>query len=353
MELREGNRYPKVLVGVNVGLAVVDCIIALLAFFQLMRIHSRNSHLGWTRQKVFHFIIGSSNFGYSIYFALTLVAACEGWLWWTHSCGFVAMACPKILFLLAFLLLLSFWVDLCHQSNEEDEDEEDTTHEALLDKMNKPQLKRESRRKCCSFRSINVGSRQKVVILVTVFIFLTMITSAVLLWIDRGRATIESSVVERVYVDLFATVVLSLGIALACYGIVLFLKMSKIRSERASSEMWKVAGLAMVCVVCFTSSALVAIFTDIPLLYHWNQQTTNGVYTSLFLVMYYFIGSSVPSAFILWVMRELPPPLVIRRQQDSRTMTFVSDIPVGVNPQRWTAATTTQNQKQVSKASPI
>ncbi|KAG9145648.1 hypothetical protein Leryth_018703 [Lithospermum erythrorhizon] len=343
MELREGT-YPNLLVGVILGLAIVDCIIAILAFFQLMRIHSRNSHLGWTRQKVFHFIIGSSNLGYSTYFALNLVAACEGWVWWSHLWGFVAMACPKILFLLAFLLLLSFWVDLCHQSNEEDEDEEDSPREALLDKVNKPLLKGESQRKCCSFRTIHVGSRQKVVILVTLLIFMMMITSAVLLWIGRRINTTESSVVVRVYVDLFAVVVLSLGIALACYGLVLFLKMSKIRSDRASSETWKVAGLAVVSLICFTSSALVAIFTDIPLLYYWHQQTTNDVYTSLLLVMYYFIGSSVPSAFILWVMRELPPPQVIRRQQDSRTLTFVSDSTVAVNPQRWTAATTTQNQ---------
>ncbi|CAA2990857.1 tobamovirus multiplication 1 [Olea europaea subsp. europaea] len=63
LELREGSCYPKALVGVNVGLACVDGVIAALAFCQLMRIHSRNSQLGWTRQKVFHLMIGSSNLG--------------------------------------------------------------------------------------------------------------------------------------------------------------------------------------------------------------------------------------------------------------------------------------------------
>ncbi|KAG9138902.1 hypothetical protein Leryth_007525 [Lithospermum erythrorhizon] len=316
-----------------------------------MRIHARDSHLGWSRQKVFHFIIGSANLGYFLYFVLTLVAACKGWLCWSHLCGFIVMACPKILFLVAFLLLLSFWVDLVHQSNDEDEDEEYSPYETLLEQRNKSNSVLENQRKCCSFRSIGVGSRQKVVILVTLLIFILMIASALLIWIGRGRNPIDSAVVARVYVDLFAIAVLLLGGALTCYGLILFLKMRKVRSERASSEMWKVGGLAIVSVLCFTSSSLVAILTDIPLLYHWHRQTINGAYTSLLLVVYYFLGSSVPSAFVLWVMRELPP-LPVKRQQES-TIAYISDNSVTIDPHRWTAATTTQNQMQVSRASPI
>ncbi|KAK9936737.1 hypothetical protein M0R45_013563 [Rubus argutus] len=44
---------------------------------------------------------------------------------------------------------------------------------------------------------------------------------------------------------LFAMVTLLLGGALACYGLLLCLRMRTVRSERASSEMWKVAGLAL------------------------------------------------------------------------------------------------------------
>lgn len=58
----------------------------------------------------------------------------------------------------------------------------------------------------------------------------------------------------------------------------------------------------------------------------------------------YFPGSSVPSVFVLWVMRELPPPLVTYRQQESRTIAFISDSSVTVQPQRWTAAASAQNQ---------
>ncbi|CAK9181731.1 unnamed protein product [Ilex paraguariensis] len=256
------------------------------------------------------------------------------------------MACPKILFLAAFLLLLSFWVDLCHQANdEEDEDEGCSSQEALLDKTNRPQSNTDSHRKCCSFRCFRIGSRQRVVILVTVLVFMLMMASAVLIWIGMGKNSIDSSVVARVYVDLFAIAVLLLGGALASYGLVLFLKMGKVRSERAASEMWKVAGLAIVSVLCFTSSAFVALFTKIPVLYHWPQQEINDVRTSLLLIVYYFIGSSVPSAFVLWVMRELPASIVVNSQEESRTIAFISDSSMTLHPQRWTAATSLQNQR--------
>ncbi|PSS02945.1 Tobamovirus multiplication protein [Actinidia chinensis var. chinensis] len=352
-ELRDGSCYPKALAGMNVALACIGSAISVLAFYQLIRIQARNSHVGWTRQKVFHLMIGLSNMGYFVYFVLTLVAACKGWLCWSHSCGFIFMASPEILFLAAFLLLLSFWVDLCHQANDEDEeDEECSPQEALLEKTsNKPHSIANSHRKCCSFRAIHVGSRQKVVILVIALIFIIMIASAVLIWIGLGRNPIDSAVVARVYVDLFAITILLLGGALACYGLVLFLKMKKVRSERAASETRKVAGLAVVSVLCFTSRALVALFTDIPMFYHWHGQHVNGVYTSLLLILYYFIGSSIPSAFVLWVMRELPPSVVVNVQEESRIIAFIHDSSVTLNPRRWTAAASSQNQ--ASRASPI
>ncbi|XP_057464016.1 uncharacterized protein LOC130753871 isoform X2 [Actinidia eriantha] len=326
-ELRDASCYPKILVGVDLALACIDGVISVFAFYQLMRIQARNSHLGWTRQK--------------------------DWACWSHSCGFIVMACPKILFLAAFLLLLSFWVDLCHQANdEEDEDEECSPQEALLERAsNKPHSNADSHRRFCSFRVIHVESRQKVVILVTAVIFVIMITSAVLIWIGMGRNPIDSDMVARVYVDLFSIAILLLGGALACYGLLLFSKMREVRSERATSETWKVAGLAVVSVLCFTSSALVALFTDIPMLYYWQHQHVNGVYTSLLLILYYFIGSSVPSAYVLWVMRELPPSISVNVVEESMTIAFIHDSSVTINPQNWTATASSQNQ--VSRASPI
>ncbi|XVF40170.1 hypothetical protein PTKIN_Ptkin01aG0090100 [Pterospermum kingtungense] len=354
-EKEKSCSFPRELVGVNVGLACFDGVIAILAFTQLTRIYSRNSQLGWTRQKVFHLLIGSTNTGYFVYFVLTLIAACRGWLCWSYSCGFVAMAFPRILFFATFLLLLSFWVDLCHQADdEEEEDDEQGFLEALLqNSLNRRRTAlSDGRRICYPFRLIHVGSRQKIVILVTLLVFLFMMTFAVLIWIGMQENPIDSSTVARVYVDLFAAAILLLGGALACYGLLLCRKMRNVRSERASCEIWKVAGLAIVSVLCFTSSALVALFTDIPMLYHWHELHIDGVYTSLLLILYYFIGSSVPSAFVLWVMRELPPMSVANVQEESSRLTFITDNSAEIHrPQSWT--TTASSQNQVSRGSPI
>ncbi|XP_058101128.1 uncharacterized protein LOC131245588 isoform X2 [Magnolia sinica] len=299
-------------------------------------------------------MIGSSNVGYVIYFVSTLIATCKRWLCWSHACGFILMACPQILFLAAFLLLLSFWVDLCHQANDEDEEDEDNSYrETLLERTKaKPgSIHADNHRKCCPFRGIHVGSRQKFVILVIVLVFVLMIAFAVLIWVGKGTNPIDSSVVARVYLDLFSIVILLLGGALACYGLLLSLKMSRVRSER-TSEMWKVASLAAVSLVCFTSCALVALITNIPMLYHWRSEHKNGVKTSLLIILYYFIGSSVPSACVLWVMREMPPQLAVNRLEQSRVVTYIRDgSAASPNPQRWTAATSSQNQ--ALKVSPI
>ncbi|OVA07084.1 protein of unknown function DUF1084 [Macleaya cordata] len=346
--LEIGHCLPPALVAVNVVIACLDGIIAAIAFSQLMRIHMRTKQLGWTRQKVFHLMIGTSNVGYFVYFVSTLVATCKGWLCWSHACGFILMACPKILFLAAFLLILSFWVDLRHQTNDEDEEDDDNScREPLLEKrMTKPRSSSmDDLRRCCPFKAIHVGSRQKFVILVVLLIFVIMVAFAVLIWIGMGKNPIDSSLVARVYTDLFAIAVILLAGALAIYGVLLVLKMRKVRSDKASSEMWKVAGLAVVSVVCFTTSAVVALVSNVPLLYHWHPVNVNGVNTALLVILYYFIGSSVPSAFVLWVMREMPPPLADNRQTQSRTVTFINDRPVATHhPQRWTTATSSQNQ---------
>lgn len=350
-DLKSSSCFPRDLIAVYLGLSVVDGAIAVLAFWQLLRIHSRTVHLGWTRQKVLHLMIGFCNLGYLSYFVLTLIATCEGWKCWANSCGFVFMAFPEILFLAAFLLLLSFWIDICHQDDEDEDDEEYSSREAFLENRS-DSSGTDSHQKCFTIPSIHVGNRQKIVVLVALFTFILMIVFDLLIWIGMGKNPIDSTTVARVYVDVFSIFILLLGGALACYGILIYLKMSNVRSERSSIEMRKVIGLATVSVSCFTTSSLVALLTDAPMLYRWLQQYSIGVGTVLLVLWYYFIGSSVPSAYVLWIMRELPPPAADIKHEDSRIVTFIAEGSTGVNnPQCWTSIASSQNQ--VSRASPI
>ncbi|KAG6508135.1 hypothetical protein ZIOFF_033497 [Zingiber officinale] len=290
--------------------------------------------------------------GYLAYFISALIATCEGWRCWSHGCGFAFMACPQIIFLAAFLLLISFWVDLCHQaSDDEEEDYEPGCTEALLDKsMNKQdQLHADGCRVFCFPRSIHVGNRQKFVILVIALIFISMIAFSILIWIGGGKNPIDSPLVARVYLYTSSVAMLLLGGAFACYGTLLFSKMSKVRSEMASTEMWKVASLAAVTVLCFTSSAVLAVTTTVPLemLSNWHPRDSENLLSSVFVFLYYFIGSSVPSGFVLWVMREMPPSHVnyTHRTPQSTVVTFIRERDSAAqNPQWRDAVTSLQNK---------
>ncbi|XP_050900359.1 protein TOM THREE HOMOLOG 1 isoform X1 [Lathyrus oleraceus] len=347
-----GHCFPYPLNAVIPVLAFVHVILAFIATLQLLRIHLRSSEHGWTRQKVFHLLIGSSNSGYFIYLALILLASCKGWTYWSHSFGFIFMALPKVLFFAAFLLLLSFWVDLCHQPNDDDDYEGSFSEEPLLGKSpyEANLTNRDRHRKCFPIRFSRLGHRQKIVILVMLLVLITIMAFAVIIWIGLGKNPIDSEVAARVYLDVSAIGMLLLGAALACYGILLCLKMRKVRAEKPSSEMGKVAGLTMVSVLCFTSSSCVELFTDIPMMFHWHQQRMDDVYSPLLLILYFFVGSSIPSAVVMWVMRELPPAEDTGSLEESSIIAFVANSSVDVHhPQSWTTATSTQNQVPISR----
>ncbi|XP_012472344.1 tobamovirus multiplication protein 1 isoform X4 [Gossypium raimondii] len=316
--------YPFNLLFVNIALICLDVVLAFIAFFQLCRIHLRNQRVGWTRQKVLHLMIGSSNCGYFIYFLCMVVATCKRWLCWSNVCGFVLMALPKILFLAAFLLLLSFWADLCHQANdEEDGDEENSSRKPLLE-----------------------TSKTKVIVLNVLLI----IAFAAIIRIEQKNPS-NSLVFARVYIDFLATLVLLMGVAFGCYGFLLFSKLRRVRSEKASSEMRKVVGLAVVSVLCFTSSSLIALFTDVLLFHHWNPEKINGVKAPILLILHHVLGLSVPFAFGLWFMRELPAPSTSNRQVQPRAITFISYGSAGRHHHQY-YPTATSSEKQVSRTSP-
>uniref|UniRef100_A0A1J3CWQ0 Tobamovirus multiplication protein 1 n=1 Tax=Noccaea caerulescens TaxID=107243 RepID=A0A1J3CWQ0_NOCCA len=357
-ESTTGKCYAPSFIAVNLCLALIDGALALIAFIQLARFHRRDKRVGWTRQKVLHLMIGSSNTGSLVYFVAAIIATCTRWHHWSNALGFLLMAFPKILFLATFLLLLSFWVDVCHQGNgeeEEDDEEENSSNQQVLLEKSKSKAGSTSasdRRKCCSFHGIHVGTRQKFVVAAVVLVFILMISFAILIWIASGKNSTDSSLLAQVYVDIIAAIVLIAGGGICFYGLRLLFNLRKVRSEQVSAEMRKVSGLAGVSVVCFTVSSLIALLTHIPLFYHWNPSKLHGVKALVLLIIYYFIGSTVPLAFVLWVLRELPPQNIASRQEEARRITYVNYETVARQPpQQWTSTTVSKNQ--VSKASPI
>ncbi|WVZ68822.1 hypothetical protein U9M48_017711 [Paspalum notatum var. saurae] len=239
-------------------------------------------------------------------------------------------------------------VDLCHQTNDEDEEDGGSHHEALLDRT-----KTKSgihpvniRQRCCP--GIQLGSRQKFVLVLS---FVVMFAFAILIWVGRGENPIDSTLLKRLYLDVFSAVAIVLGGALACYGALLFSRMSKVRSETVSTEKWKVANLAAVSLICFSSSAILALVTNVPVLLYWYLTDEDVINNAVVLFLYYFIGSSVPSGFVLWIMRDMPHRQVVERPAESRVVTLFRERPSTTQDPQWRTADTSSNK--ALKSSPI
>lgn len=65
-------------------------------------------------------------------------------------------------------------------------------------------------------------------------------------------------------------------------------------------------------------------------------------------LFWFFLGSLVPSALVLWIMRELPPTIT-HRQDQSRIITFISHSSAGTN-HRQQHPSTTSSKAQVSQS---
>eukprot|EP00271_Cylindrocystis_brebissonii_P006366 TRINITY_DN19120_c0_g1_i1.p1 TRINITY_DN19120_c0_g1~~TRINITY_DN19120_c0_g1_i1.p1 ORF type:complete len:470 (+),score=74.92 TRINITY_DN19120_c0_g1_i1:259-1668(+) len=324
-------------------LAAVDGAIALVALVQFLRIHFyHNPQMKWTRQKVFHLMVFAANAGYAFYFLLTTWVSCSRWVCWHSVCAFSLLALPQIIFLATFLLLLSFWVDLCHQATdkEEEEDEEEVRgqgrpgipeeapllseegrsqhnsygwdsrsslpSDSTLSLLRKPGEGKRSRGRVCCCVHVR-GSRQKIVVGAVLAICLVTGAFAVLIWIGLGDNAIDPRTVAQVHADFFAVVMLLAGGGLAFYGLLLFSKMSRLRSGRKSAEISKVAWLAAVCLICFSFRAFLVLAKNLPVWGGVHFRNIDGNFFPVWVLLYYLVGEAVPSAVVLIILRGMPP----------------------------------------------
>ncbi|XP_024378570.1 tobamovirus multiplication protein 1 [Physcomitrium patens] len=300
-----------VMILVHAILAIIDLLIVIVAGIQLLRHHLHNKRIGWTRQKVFHCLIGAANFGYFLYFILTIVATCQGWTCFSSACGFILIAAPQTLFLATFLLLLSFWVDLCNPANDNDEEDDEDIDSEYAQLPSSPNSVESGSSKpyrtCLPFRRWRVRGRQRCVLMVVLLIFSLTVAFAALIWYGMYDNPIDSVKLAQVYANFFALVILLSGGGLAGYGLLLYTKMSRVKSSRASADIKKVTGLAVASFVCFSLQAILVIISDVTGLNIWHMKHGDSQFCALMIFFYYFIGESVPSIVVLWVMRDLPP----------------------------------------------
>nr|GEY37852.1 tobamovirus multiplication protein 1-like [Tanacetum cinerariifolium] len=71
--------------------------------------------------------------------------------------------------------------------------------------------------------------------------------------------------------------------------------------------------------------AFVSLFF-FDVLQHCDWRSIGGIYASLLLILYYFIGSLVPLDFVLWIRRELPPSMTISVPGETRPLLLLVTI---------------------------
>ena len=63
------------------------------------------------------------------------------------------------------------------------------------------------------------------------------------------------------------------------------------------------------------------------------------------IILLNLLGSSLPSAYLLWIIRELPPPISESKEEQQRRITFISQGSSGSNePLLWTTVASSKNQ---------
>ncbi|EFJ22535.1 hypothetical protein SELMODRAFT_416368 [Selaginella moellendorffii] len=215
--------------------------------------------------------------------------------------------------------LSSIRVDLCHQATdkEEEEDDEEETDgaqaQATVGKDPKVPVHTDKHRRCCHWWRSRIHGRQKFVIAVVMLIFMITLVCAILIWIGMGDNFIDSGTVAEIYSDMLAIVIFLSGGGLAGYGLALYTRMSRLRVGKTSAELQKVAGLAVVSVLCFSIRALFILLGVFKI---------RSRYTSVVFFLYSFIGEVIPCVVVLWVMRNNPSRL--SSTQSRRSVTSVS-----------------------------
>ncbi|PKA48727.1 hypothetical protein AXF42_Ash018669 [Apostasia shenzhenica] len=199
--------------------------------------------------------------------------------------------------------------DLCHQPNDDDEEDDDLSIcESFLEKANAPPSRLHIHGRCFPFGKVRLGSRQKYVILVIVLTFAFMVAMAILIYVGRRKNPIESSLVA------------------------------------------KVASLAAVSLVCFTSSSALALATNCPILSYEHLDYFDSINCSASEFFYYIVGFSVPSSYVLWSMREMPPGFAADLPPQTREVIIIRDNPPAPPIPQWrTTVTNSQNKKETDK----
>lgn len=244
------------------SLAAAYGLVGTVALVQLLRIQLRVPEYGWTTQKVFHLL----NF-------LVCALRCGVFAFREHlesmqpAVQSVLLDLPGLLFFSTYTLLVLFWAEIYHQA-----------------------------------RSLPTASLRPVFVLCNAFAYAVQICLWIFLRLSEGATFHLAKVLSAAFL-----VVISMAAAVGflVYGGRLFVMLRRfpIESRGRRKKLREVGFVTAICATCFCIRALIGAWAaldeadaDLDVMEH-----------PLLNLIYYTCCEILPSAFVLYILRKLPP----------------------------------------------
>lgn len=256
----------------NYAIGLAYGAIALIALIQLVRIQLRVPEYGWTTQKVFHLLN-----------ALVSSLRCASFLFrpqmdalHPNVLRLVLYDLPGLLFFTTYTLLVLFWAEIYHQA-----------------------------------RSMPTGSLRPMFVAFNALVYAVQAG----LWTYESMASgpAQEKVSHVLSAGFLAAVSLAAAVGFLLYGGRLFLMLQRfpIESRGRKKKLREVGLVTSICAACFTLRAVLVALSAID-----EEELDLDVATHPVLnLLYYGLAEIIPSAWVLWILRKLPPKRVAQGYQ--------------------------------------
>lgn len=248
----------------NYGLGLAYGGIAVVALVQLVRIQLRVPEYGWTTQKVFHLLnaLVSSLRCASFFFRPQMDALHPNVL------RLVLYDLPGLLFFTTYTLLVLFWAEIYHQA-----------------------------------RSMPTGSLRPIFVAFNLLVY--SIQAGLWTYESMAAGPAQERVSHVLSAGFLAAVSLAAAVGFLVYGGRLFLMLQRfpIESRGRKKKLREVGMVTTICAACFTLRSVLVALSAVD-----EEDLDLDVATHPVLnLMYYGLAEIIPSAWVLYILRKLPP----------------------------------------------
>lgn len=248
----------------NYGLAAAYGLIASVALIQLSRIQIRVPEYGWTTQKVFHLLN-----------CLVCTLRCGVFLFREQTDALhpavlrlVLFDLPGLLFFTTYTLLVLFWAEIYHQA-----------------------------------RSLPTSSLRPVFVVFNLVVY--MAQAGLWAFVSLAPTSKWYNIARLASGCFLAAVSLSAAAGFLVYGGRLFLMLRRfpIESRGRRKKLREVGLVTTICATCFSIRAVLVALAAIDA----KDMSLDVMTHPLLNLVYYGLVEVVPSAWVLYILRKLPP----------------------------------------------